>query len=54
MSSIAFGLLAFGFVALCVGLVGMFAPRIDEFFASVAADFSGDVVSNVGTEGFGE
>lgn len=50
MSSIAFGLLAFCFVLLCIGLARMAAPSFDEFFALV----SRDVTSNVGSEGCDE
>lgn len=50
MTSIAWGLVAAGFTALCIGLVRMLAPSIDEFFALV----SRDVTSNVGSEGCDE
>jgi hypothetical protein len=55
MNSIAWGLMAFGFVLLVVGLVRMAAPSIDNFFTSIAAGISGNVASGGNrTEGFGE
>jgi hypothetical protein len=51
MTSIAFGLLAVGFVLLCIGLARMMAPRIDGFFESVSSCVASDVTINVGTEG---
>lgn len=50
MNSIAWGLMALGFVLLVVGLARMAAPSFDEFFSLV----SRDVTSNVGSEGCDE